>query len=347
MATASASPSPAPVSQTISQKQNGATVYSNSNDAHINGHAFNTASGEIGVNVAGGNGNQQANATFINTDGSGFVFTGQFTQSAAHNSVNTSGSNYGDIAGNAFGTASGDVNVNVAGGSLNQQINSSLLVPKDDLNAQYVGKTNGSNAPTSQTVSDTSCSQCSANNGYIGGHAFQDASGAVSVNVAGGNVNQQSNMLTVAKDQTMHSAVDMQGVNDYLSQTASGSGTNSYTNAGQNNAYVNGTAFQTASGAIDVNVAGGNANQQMNRSAIYLQGDEIADALVLDQSNGGSATYYGKSTGDANGNTAYLSGNAFENATGAIGVNVGAGNGNQQANSLTIMTPINPLGPTP
>lgn len=100
----------------------------------------------------------------------------------------------------------------------------------------------------------------------------------------------------------------------------------------KNNANVNGNALRGAAGNIGANVAAGDNNQQANDAALAS-----SDAsTVFGQASSFSAQSASNNVHYTAGspNNASLGGNALRGASGNIGVNVAAGMGNAQHNSL-------------
>ncbi|ALM51633.1 hypothetical protein [Halomonas huangheensis] len=100
----------------------------------------------------------------------------------------------------------------------------------------------------------------------------------------------------------------------------------------KNNATVNGNALRGAAGNIGANVAAGDNNQQANDAALAS-----SDAsTVFGQASSFSAQSASNNMHYTSGspNNATLGGNALRGASGNIGVNVAAGMGNAQHNSL-------------
>ncbi|MCO7215789.1 MULTISPECIES: hypothetical protein [unclassified Halomonas] len=99
-----------------------------------------------------------------------------------------------------------------------------------------------------------------------------------------------------------------------------------------NDATLGGNALQGAAGNIGANVAAGDNNQQANDAAL-----SSSDAATV---FGQAASFSFQSTSNnmtgitGSPNTALMGGNALRNASGNIGVNVAAGIGNAQHNSL-------------
>ena len=101
-----------------------------------------------------------------------------------------------------------------------------------------------------------------------------------------------------------------------------------------NSATVGGNALQSARGNIGVNVTAGDNNQQANSAALaaadasFLFGSSDAEIFARQDVQSNWAHNLGTT------NAASLGGNALQNATGNIGVNISAGNSNQQKNDL-------------
>lgn len=141
---------------------------------------------------------------------------------------------------------------------------------------------------------------------------------------------------------------------------------NSVSNSGEvvNSANIDGNVGNGASGNIGVNQAAGDLNAQGNQAAIAASGSSTSDAgftfncdhnggcgggdpksqagsmadaeTFATQTNVASRTYNHGTTNAAN-----ISGHAFENASGNIGVNQAAGDGNEQLNQLSAATAQN------
>ncbi len=173
-----------------SQKISGANGTSINNTADVQDFAFQNASGNIGANVAAGNGNQQQNNAFIDYEDPTFAFSGNYTQDTHNTDYSGSTGQYASITAHAFEYATGNVNTNVAAGNGNQQSNSSFLVADDSLSSEIISG--------EQTSGDNTCDNCDGQQAYINGHAFDHSSGDVGANVASGNANQQLNSMTIA-----------------------------------------------------------------------------------------------------------------------------------------------------
>ncbi len=112
-------------------------------------------------------------------------------------------------------------------------------------------------------------------------------------------------------------------------------GDNSVTNnESTNTATVNGNALNNASGNIGLNVTAGDNNQQANAAAFsaadasFVFGSSDAEVFATQAVVSNNVTNLGQT------NAATLGGDALANASGNIGVNISAGNNNQQKNDL-------------
>lgn len=111
-----------------------------------------------------------------------------------------------------------------------------------------------------------------------------------------------------------------------------------------NAASVNGNALNNAKGNIGVNVTSGDNNQQANAAAFsaadasFVFGASDAEIFARQHAEHNS-TYNNGQT-----NTATLGGDALANASGNIGVNISAGNSNQQKNDLAASVAVARIG---
>ncbi len=169
-----------------------ASVFSGKNKATVQDNAFRYASGNVGANIASGAQNMQNNALAVLenvTNVKDTVGQGQaFTISLA------SGGNNAEAMNDAFQHATGNIGMNLASGSLNQQSNSAVVMslsPAADGDLGSVSSTIGQiSAVTVNILSG-------GNNADVRDNAFQHASGNIGANVASGIGNQQANVLVV------------------------------------------------------------------------------------------------------------------------------------------------------
>ncbi len=266
-----------------------------SNSTGLYGHVLVGAGGNIGVNEAAGISNQQSNslaiATAANSDSEGYAIgatanvnatqvlggNGSTQGSYDYSYDSQSGPWYGfddnffnttNVAGlgsDALKNASGNIGVNMASGTNNQQSNSlALSSTKNTYRSQkstdFADATAGANQVAGANYTSDNNVQDSAK---VNGNALKNASGNIAINVAAGAQNQQENGLAIA---SIASPMAMGNASAPVEQVA-------YCNNGTTldsryNSTVNGNALEGASGNIGLNVATGNGNQQVNTLAI-------------------------------------------------------------------------------
>jgi len=182
------------------------------------------------------------------------------------------------------------------------------------------------------------------NNAAINAYAFASANGNVGANDASGNANQQNNTTYIDYNTTLNDVsvgtdqhnggnlvIGSGGEETITKSKHHDHGSTTETTEYQT-AYIGGHAFSSATGNIGANVAAGNLNQQSN-VAVLLSKDNLSKVTVdTDQHTGGSVYLFdGLNESD-------IGDNAFQSASGNIGVNVASGNANQQANTLVVNT---------
>lgn len=158
---------------------------------------------------------------------------------------------------------------------------------------------------------------------------------------------QNHDPVKITKDISVKQRVETEGrvqVGGYIGLDASSmavvndkqiNGDNEVTNNEvKNAATIGGNALNNASGNIGANVTSGDNNQQGNAAAFasadasFIFGSSDAEVFATQAVMGNKATNLG------NTNAAALGGAALANASGNIGVNISAGNSNQQKNDL-------------
>jgi hypothetical protein len=218
------------------------TQINHSNDV-INNETKNTASidgsldgaaGNVGVNVAAGDNNQQANAAAIATADAAFVFGGLASSSASasigvdQQAYNNTLTNYGNpnnasVLGSA-NEATGNVAINVAAGNYNQQKNDMSIAASENALVATAASTITQTSSGNETENklgdvfevDAALPTVASGFGFGGGgynprnpqtpvvnnaslsDSLANASGNVGVNIAAGGGNQQSNSLAIA-----------------------------------------------------------------------------------------------------------------------------------------------------
>jgi hypothetical protein len=179
----------------------------NDNYARINGNAGSGAMGNIQINVTAGDNNVQSNnaalaaldktdvfgrldaETYVDQLTTGNRVTNQAKPGGGQNGPIT---NIASINGNALMNAQGNINVNDSAGTNNLQANSlaaavgnASLASASAISFQQTGDTN--------SVSNTYMHNTAA----LGGNALKGAQGNISVNIAAGDNNAQSNSLAI------------------------------------------------------------------------------------------------------------------------------------------------------
>ncbi len=108
---------------------NGSLLFTDGNTAKFTENAFNHASGNIGVNNASGNMNQQQNQAAILTTGElDDNVTVDISNSITNATDLASPLNEADFTSQAFQNANGNIGANNAAGNMNQQVNQTTIV---------------------------------------------------------------------------------------------------------------------------------------------------------------------------------------------------------------------------
>ena len=319
-----------------------------SNSASAGDNVAQGAAGNIGVNIGAGDNNQQDNAAALSaTDASfafgmadGEVFVNQ--QGAYNDTMNVGVTNAAGLDGNAFQGAAGNLGVNVTSGNNNQQKNAMAASVATTRFAQATVSSNQasahntvSNAGFVQQYNDTVQVSLS---GDVSGYSLGYGVGGYEGSSHGSYSGTSSLSLTGTADQ----------IGNVYPDIWSNSPTDDPTHAHPGNGFVGHFDLDTdTQGGSDLNGDGGalafgvNAQGQGTEQGSTYSREHgklgfvelSADDLYADLS--GSVVTTRWVINDAT-NTASLSGNAFQYASGNIGINVSAGTGNQQANSLAM-----------
>ncbi len=301
-----------------------------SNDGSIADDVGSGASGNLGFNVAAGDNNQQDNAAALSATDASFVFgmaDGEvFVNQLGHDNTtaNLGVTNNASIGGMAFNAASGNIGVNVTSGNNNQQ-----------KNALAASVATSSYSQASVDSSQYSKDNTTTNSGYI--DSFTDTidvelSGPVSGSYSGGGQGSANLSLTGAVDQ----------IGDVYPDTWTG------------DTHPNGD--QTGHIDLDTEVQGGSDLNGDGGALAFGYTDDSAASGPLGFRESGDVQLMASLSGTVTTtqwitvmatNDASLSGGAFQNASGNIGVNVSAGTGNQQANSLALAVAQPGAAPAP
>lgn len=288
------------------------------------------------------------------------------TQTSSGNAVlNQATDNDAAVTG-SLGGASGNVGVNVAAGDNNQQANAAAISTADAL--FVFGLPVNAETDASITVTQLSRRNAVTNHSTPNNASLSDsaggASGNIGVNIAAGAYNQQKNDMAVASGEEAVTA----GANVTVEQTSQGQLTNNYATLEYGNQAVTltlngGGSYEGQSDQIgdvypdmwdDAPHPGGTANGHFDLDSDTQGGSDLNDdggALAFNEA--GSLDLEGTVSGyipvvsgfsQASANNASLSG-SLSGVSGNVGVNIAAGAGNQQSNSLAIAAGCNACVP--
>ena len=286
------------------------------NTASISDDVASGASGNLGFNVAAGDNNAQDNAASLSAADASFSFGMADAEVFVHQAVggnttlNEGVTNAAGLGGNAFSGASGNIGVNVASGNNNAQKNAlaasvaTAAMAQSSISSNQVSSGNSvSNAGYVQRFSDTT--EVSLR-GRVAGATLAFGAGTYE---GTGNAYQQDNYYLDSWDGALpHTSGDSTGHID-LDNEIQNATDNPYRDG------VGGIAFDTDEEGTSQFVELGVADLYASLSGTVRTSRWVAV----------NAT-----------NTAGLSGSAFSNASGNIGVDVASGTGNLQANSLAL-----------
>lgn len=340
-----------------------ATNYSSSN-ASIDA-ALGSVQGIVGVNVASGQNNAQANNAAVGhstSQGSDAKVVAKNHQEVDLNF--TSNFDDPDVVGdgaaatpiaditndakiiNSFDGASGVIGSSVAAGQANAQSNNAALVYND-------GSSMGSGDVDTLNVQGISGnytalygdSELTENKATLGA-SYNGATGIVGSNVTAGQANAQSNNASVAMTDGDAGANGTTVTTASLQVIGGESGLivdDNSSNIGifdggklDNVATIGGNGqavFNDASGILGVNVSAGQFNAQANNvSVAAVLGDTTLDAATVNMQASllNTAAYQAASE-----NTATIS-DSFNSASGVIGTNLAVGVGNGQTNNVAL-----------
>jgi len=262
------------------------------NTASVDG-SLESAAGNVGVNVAAGDNNQQANAGAIAAADSAFIFANVEIDQTGRNNVldNYSVPNNASLT-NSANNASGNVGINIAAGNYNQQ--------KNDMAIAYSGEATSASAVSN--TSQRSHGNVTNNNATL---EYESVGVTLSGGFSGGYSGQSDQIGDVYPD--------------IWSGTAS---------RGHPDVHPGGSAVGHFD--LDTETQGGS---DLNDDGGALAFNEAGTASLQ-----GSVTGYLPITTGFSApvvNNASVS-NSLNGVSGNVGVNVAAGGGNQQSNSLTM-----------
>jgi len=297
------------------------------NNASISENVAQDASGNLGFNTAAGDNNAQDNAASLSAADASFTFGMSDAQvyvnqyGGGNHTYNDGVVNNSSLSGNAFRGATGNIGVNSAAGNNNEQ-----------KNALAASVSTARMATASISSNQVSADNSVSNEGYV--KAMRDTTqvtlrgtvrgGTAAIGVGGyagrGNAYQKENFYPDTWSGASHTGGNQTGHID-LDADAQGATDNPY------NEGAGGIAFDTDERGVLAYGEVGYADLQAS-----LSGSVATTRWVVERAE----------------NNASLSGDAFRGASGNIGVNVAAGTGNLQANSLALAVAQPSTGaPTP
>ena len=319
------------------------------NEASIADDVGSEASGNLAFNVAAGDNNVQDNAAALSAADASFAFgmadAEVFVNQAGSGNLtlNSGVTNDASMGGNAFNAASGNIGVNIAAGNNNQQ--------KNALAASV--------ATSAYAQSSVSSNQHSSGNATENTGHYERRSETVSIDMSG-----TVDGFTMAEGYGIYegssqgsfegsSSTSLSGIADQIgdvypdvwSNSPNDDATTAHPTSGNLLGHIDldtdtqgGSDFNDDGGAlafgVDLEGDGSISGSTESSESGELGFLELGYA-ALDASLSGSVTNSYFIAVDAT-NTATLSGSAFSAASGNIGVNVAAGTGNLQANSLAM-----------
>jgi len=303
-----------------------------SNDASIGDDVASDASGNLGFNVAAGDNNAQDNAAALSAADSSFAFgmadSAVFVNQGGldNTTINKGVTNAAAIGGNAFESATGNIGANVASGNNNAQKNSlsasvatarvaSAAISSNQVSAGNFTKNEGTVEKYTDSVDVRLRGSVSGYTAAVGVGGY--AGSASGETASTGNAYQKDNFyLDTWSGALPHTSGNSTGHID-MDNEIQNAVDNPYADG------VGGIAFDTDSeGSYEGTERGGLGFVELGTADLYasLSGTvRSTQWIVVDATN-----------------TASLSGSAFSNASGNIGVNVASGTGNLQANSLAL-----------
>lgn len=250
---------------------------------------------------------------------------------------------------NAVDGASGNIGINITAGDNNQQANAAALAAGDaffvfgaaaraDIDVEQRGihnKVDNYSVPNTANLHD----------------AVNNTTGNVGVNISAGNFNQQKNDMAAAVSETAYVASASAGAEQKLA----GNTTNNYAPLQYGQAQVS-LNFNTTSGTYNgTSTQSNDVYPEVWSGGLHNQGATLAGHIDFDDENPAAPGHFEFAEsgnidldGTVTGSIPIVVGftmpvvndarlyNALNNVSGNVGVNIAAGVGNQQSNSLAI-----------
>lgn len=298
---------------------------------------------------------------------SGAAATINDNQVNQYNSVNNQATENTAEVNGSLGGASGNVGVNVAAGDNNQQANAAAIATSDAL--FVFGGSSAASAQASIDVYQQNNNNNVTNQGVPNTAALNDsgagASGNLGINIAAGTSNQQKNDMAIASSETAYTA----GATVDVNQNSAGNNTSNLATVEYSQQYVslslsadgdyNGVSDQIGDVYPDIWAGprhpGGNADGHFDLDTETQGGTDLnGDGGALAFTDEGDITLAGTVSGylpvvsgfnQAVVNSAAMNG-SLGGVSGNVGINIAAGSGNQQSNSLAIAAGCNACVPT-
>jgi hypothetical protein len=319
------------------------------NNAKVGNNDLNGASGNIGVNVAAGYNNQQANQAAISSIAGTLVAPTEDSGPAPTVNVNVNNSadahsHGGNAPASATANASGNhsqagaVAVGIGGTSVAaavalQGVDVNIYNNYDDDRAWGTASTAAINVLQDDRHNQYQDSGV-RNAATVGGNVLNGASGNIGVNVAAGSGNQQKNDMALSTGGTRAANASVTtGQQSFGNQDQIAGGTRTTTTTTQQDVSLHG--HFSGHGKLDLdNDSNGDRHEHGD---LFDPSFRVAGHVDLEGTASGMTRV---TTIVAAANTAVVGANVLNGASGNIGVNVAAGNGNQQVNSLAIASAV-------
>ncbi|WP_163558644.1 hypothetical protein [Halomonas sp. NO4] len=261
------------------------------NNASLGGNSLRGSSGNVGVNVAAGDNNSQANDAALSASDAEEVF-GQAAAFSAQSSSNNIVANYGSpnsarLGGNSLQNATGNIGVNAAAGVGNAQQNS-LAASANTSSGSADATTGGVQTAYNNYTNNALHSRNEVQSRAVDASFNIDASGLAMDQIGNVYPDMWSGSSHTGGTSTGHfdldtatqGGSDLNGDGGALAFMAAGDTTLEGTISGEmpahvvvyefhsNDASLGGNSLRGASGNIGVNVAAGSNNLQRNSLAI-------------------------------------------------------------------------------
>ncbi len=275
------------------------------------------------------------------------------SQDTHDNRVRNEGTENDASVNASLGSASGNVGVNVAAGDNNQQANAGAIAVAD---ADFIfGTAASANIDVEQRARNNTLQNFSVPNNAALNDSANNASGNVGINIASGDYNQQKNDMAIGVSEAAYAA----NASVNVSQMSNDNNTNNYAT------WTPGEVQVTLSGGFEGNYSG-QSDQIGNVYPALWTGDSHPDGTPnghfdLDTETQGGSDLNGDGgafafneagslglQGSVSGFIPVVAGfqapvtnnasinNSLNGASGNVGVNIAAGGGNQQSNSLAV-----------